>query len=353
MIKEYGYEYDAVLNKELYQITKGKITHNYFMGALCLRSGRDALKVVAREFQPTDVLMPALACNSMILPFEMYGHTVKYYKLNKDYSIDIESLYSLIANKNKEFIFLYMDYFGNKGITDETLNEFKEKYPSSILVKDITHNLLKKSDCIFKPDFVIASIRKWLNIPDGGLLWTERRIKNTKYGVSLSFFETRLEAQCMRNEFLQTGNEVLKCNYRKVFSTVTDIIDEERLPGLMSAYSYEILKKENLKMIDDIRCRNAEILISELEGFEFVQNKAGLGDVYVAILIKNRDTVQKKLASIGIFCTIIWPLNDIQKAACKVAKYTEENILTIYCDQRYTIEDMKYVANCIRRICGE
>ena len=103
----------------------------------------------------------------------------------------------------------------------------------------------------------------------------------------------------MRNEFLQTGNEILKCKYRKVFSTVTDIISEERLPGLMSAYSYEMLDKENLKTINDIRCRRSKILISELEGFEFVQNRTGLGDVYVAILIKNRDVVQKKISIHG------------------------------------------------------
>lgn len=352
MVKEYGYEYDAVLDEELYEKSKGKVTHERFMGAMCLRSGRDALKVVAREFEPTTVLIPALACDSMILPFEMYGHKVKYYKLNKDYSISRESLYSLIPNEDKTALFLYMDYFGNKAIEDAELEKLRTSHPHLIFIEDRTHNLLVNCRYTFKPDFTLASLRKWIDIPDGGLLWTDREIKE-EYSEDLTFSEVRLHAQCMRNEFLRTGDETIKTEYRKIFSTVTDMIDEEKLPGLMSQYSYERACRVNLTEVNEKRSRNAQVLIDELKGFSFVQDKNCLGDVYVAVLIENRDAVQKKLASMGIFCTIIWPLNDEQRAACEVAKYTEEHMLTIYCDQRHSVEDMKYIASCIRRVCNE
>lgn len=353
MVTEYGYEYDAVLDKELYKQSKGKVTHEKFMGAMCLRSGRDALKVVAREFAPTTVLIPALACDSMILPFMMYGHEVKYYKLNKDYSIDMESLYSLIPNEDKTFQFLYMDYFGNKAIEDDELEKLRDSYSQLIFIEDRTHNILVKSQYAFKPDFTVASLRKWIDIPDGGLMWTDRKLKKKEYSEDLTFSEVRLRAQCMRNEFLQSGDESIKTEYRKIFSTVTDMIDEEKLPGLMSQYAYERACHANLKEVNGVRSRNAQILINELKEFTFVQDKTGFGDVYVAALIENRDAVQKTLASMGIFCTIIWSLNDEQGAACEVAKYTEEHMLTIYCDQRYSVEDMKYIASCIRRVCNE
>lgn len=353
MIREYGYEYDTVLDKELFEKTKGKVTHEKFMGALCLRSGRDALKVVAREFEPTVVLMPALACDSMIIPFEMYGHEVRYYKLREDYSIDLDSLYSLISNEGKEILFLYMDYFGNKAICDDELFKLRLGYPYLIFVEDRTHNLLVESNYTFKPDFIVASLRKWIDIPDGGLLWTEREIRCDKFSEDLTFSETRLKAQCMRNEFLKCGDEEIKSQYRKIFSTVTDMIDEEILPGLMSNYAYEKACKTDLKEVDTLRTRNAQILINELKGFKFVQTVSGCGDVYVAVLIEKRNDIQKKLASIGVFCTIIWPLNDEQRNACDVARYTEEHMLTIYCDQRYSIDDMKYVAACIRGVCNE
>lgn len=131
------------------------------------------------------------------------------------------------------------------------------------------------------------------------------------------------------------------------------MIDEEKLPGLMSQYSYERACQVNLTEVSEKRSRNARVLIEELKGFTFVHDKADLGDVYVAVLIENRDEVQKKLASMGILCTIIWPLNEEQRETCEVAKYTEEHMLTIYCDQRHSVEDMKYIAFCIRRVCNE
>lgn len=353
MVREYGYEYDAVLDKELYEKSKGKVTHKKFMGAMCLRSGRDSLKVVAREFEPTTVLIPALACDSMILPFKMYGHEVKYYKLNKNYSIDVESLYSLITNEDKIILFLYMDYFSNKAIEDTELEMLRASYCHLVFIEDRTHNLLVERRYTFKPDFTVASLRKWIDIPDGGLLWTNRELKKKEYSEDLTFSEVRLRAQCMRNKFLQAGDETIKAEYWKIFSTVTDMIDEEKLPGLMSRYAYERACHANLKEVNEARTRNAQILIGELKGFTFVQDKPGFGDVYVAVLIENRDEVQRKLASMGIFCTIIWPLSKEQKAACEVAKYTEEYMLTIYCDQRYGVEDMKYIASCIRRVCNE
>lgn len=353
MIKEYGYEYDAVLNEELYLKTKGKVTHNNFMGALCLRTGRDALKVVAREFTKSIVLIPALACDSMITPFKKYNHVIKYYKLNSDYSIDVGYLSSLIPDKVSPILFLYMDYFGNKALNDSQLNELKINFPNLVFIEDRTHNLFVENRNQFKADFTIASLRKWVNIPDGGLLWTDRKLMNKEFSEDLSFFESRLKAQCLRNEFFKTGNELTKKTYRKVFSTITDSVDEDLLPGLMSQYSRELLKQVDFNLINETRKKNASILISELNGFDFVQKKVGLGDVYVAVLVENRDKIQSELASKGIFCTIIWPLSDEQKEICRIAKYTEEHILTIYCDQRYTSEDMKYVAKCIRRICNE
>ena len=91
-VKEYGYEYDAVLNETIWKASKGHVTDQKLMGAHCLRSGRDALKAIAREYQHCIALLPSLACDSMVHPFEMYGHKIMYYRINTDYSIDYESI---------------------------------------------------------------------------------------------------------------------------------------------------------------------------------------------------------------------------------------------------------------------
>lgn len=356
MIKEFGYEYDTVPDEALWDITKGKTASGKYNGALVLRSGRDALKVIAREFESATVLLPALSCDSMILPFEMYAHKVEFYKYNTDYSVNIESVNSIIdAHKNETVLFLYMDYIGNRSLEDGDLETLKKTYPKLIFIEDRTHNLLIESTRSFLPDYTMASLRKWADIPDGGLLWTSGELKYTEFSDDVSFCEKRLKAQCMRREFFHTGNEETKLKYRQIFSTVCDIMDSDKMPAKMSAYSFERAKKIDWNLIRTKRKNNAEVLINEFKkaNIHLVQDKAGTGDVYVEILIENRDEIQRKLSSVGIFCTVIWPLNDRQRAACKTAEYTERKMLAVYCDQRYSEEDMKYVASNIVRFVNE
>ena len=253
MVREYGYEYDAALNEEIWKKTLGKVTADKFRGAYCLRSGRDALKAIAREYAPCVALLPALACSSMVTPFEMYGHKVKYYKLKDDYSIDINSLDS----SNERSLFLYMDYFGNPAISDEEL-ELLRANANIVFIEDRTHNLIWEKLSAFSPDYTVASLRKWLAIPDGGLLWGS--ISKTLTAETV-FSTTRLKAQCMRNEFLRCGDEKIKTEYRRIFSNVSDIMDKDE-PNAMSAYSYALISSVEWDSLRATRKANAKVLIS-------------------------------------------------------------------------------------------
>lgn len=344
MVKEYGYEYDAALNEKIWSETEGKVATGLLMGACCLRSGRDALKAIAREYEPCVALLPALACDSMVRPFEQYGHTIRYYKLRADYSIDMDSL---VIGKNKT-LFLYMNYFGLPAISDADLKCLRAK-SDIVFIEDRTHNLIWERIASFSPDYIIASLRKWLPIPDGGLLWGE--IKKP-LGVDMAFTTTRLKAQCMRREFLICGDERIKIEYRRIFSSVSSIVDRDE-PSAMSAYSYELTRKTEWDVVRSTRRANARALLTVLQSspyINFIQGKMGLSDLYVPFTVPNRDEVQRRLSAQGIYNTIIWPITDDQKSTCPVARFTEENMLAAPCDQRYTEKDMKYIGTKIVRV---
>lgn len=347
MVIEYGYEYDAVLNQKIWEATEGKVTDQELMGAYCLRSGRDTLKAIAREYEPCVALLPTLACDSMIHPFELYGHEIRYYRLNEDYSIDLNSL----AAGTDKTLFLYADYFGRPAIRDEELEKLKEM-ENTIFIEDRTHNFLHKRKYAFQPDYIIASLRKWLPVPDGGLLWGEI---SKPLANDTTFSTTRLKAQCMRHEFLSCGDETIKSEYRKIFSTVSDLMDEDE-PSAMSAYAYSLAKQTDWNWVRRSRQQNAETLTTILSTspyIKLIQDTPGLSDLYVPFIVPNRDEVQKILSAEGIFNTIIWPLMKEQRDACKVAKFTEENMLAAPCDQRYTIEDMKTIGAEIVRVIAD
>ncbi len=353
MIKEYGYEYDASLDALLWEKTKGKVTNETLWGAICLRSGRDALKVIAREYAPTTVLMPALACDSMVLPFDMYGHNVVYYRLTHEYKVDMSFLEKLVPDKKA--LFLYMDYFGLPVISDEELTCLRKRHPNLIFIEDRTHNLIWNKKRSFVPDYTMASLRKWLNVPDGGLLWAEVPLKKTYYSEDTTFSANRLKAQCMRREFFLNGNQTIKTEYRKIFSSVSDIMDKDKEPSRMSAYSYQLAQRANWNMIRKKRIQNASKLISILKeaNVELIQTETGFSDLYVPFKLSNRDFMQGKLSPKGIFNTIIWPLSEAQKQVCPVAKATEEMMLAAPCDQRYDVEDMEYIGHEMVRVFNE
>lgn len=349
MVREYGYEYDAVLNKKIWQNYEGKCTDKKMLAAHCLRSGRDALKAIAREYEPCVALLPSLACDSMVLPFEQYGHKVCFYKLNDDYSIDFESLKLCVGTE--KILFLYMDYFGKKSISDSKL-EFLRNIGNIVFIEDRTHNLMWNRECSFLPEYIVASLRKWLPIPDGGLLWG--KISKPLQEDS-SFSAMRLHAQNLRHEYLNCGDESIKIEFRKIFSTVSDIMNQDD-PSAMSAYAYALASNTDWDEIRLIRKNNAEVLISELSEspyIKFIQDRAGLSDLYVAFVVPNRDEVQRRLSAEGIFNTIIWPLSDAQKDVCQVAKFTEENMLAAPCDQRYNTNDMKFIGKEIVRVIAD
>ena len=137
IVKEYGYEYDAELDKDLFERTFNKNSFGFIDGAYALRSGRDAIKTIAREFKPCVVLLPALSCDSMILPFRMYGHKIVFYKYNDDLSIDLSNLHHLSQeSKNETILFLYMDYFGIKAISDSELFGLKQANNNIVFIFD-------------------------------------------------------------------------------------------------------------------------------------------------------------------------------------------------------------------------
>ncbi len=356
MVKEYGYEYNALTDEQLLSRTGWSGTDETLWGAHCLRSGRDALKVVAREHPNTTVFLPSLCCDSMITPFEAYGCDVVFYPLTRDITVDFSALTEELQRCNGQGLLLFYDYFGIPMFSPNQFALLKKRFGDLILVKDITHTLLREKDSEPSVDYTIASLRKWTNIPDGGLLWTNRKLNPLLLSEDHTFAEQRLCAQCLRTAYFETGDETVKTRYRKLFSHVSSLLDEDPSPIKMTEYSYQSAIRTDWSEIRSKRRENAEVLTEFFSGNENLQIlNAGImaSDLYLPITVKNQDTVQKILSSKGIFNTVIWPLRETQTAACPTAKYITEHMLAVPCDQRYTKDDMSYIGTEIARIVNE
>ena len=123
-------------------------------------------------------------------------------------------------------------------------------------------------------------------------------------------------------------------------------------PGAMSAYAYALAVRTDWDAIRKQRQKNESVLTSILK--PHVKIISGeYSSLYVPFLLRNRDEIQRKLSSEGIFNTIIWPLPENQKEVCGTTRFTEENMLAAPCDQRYTESDMCYIGQEMIRVIQE
>lgn len=351
VVKEYGSEFDW--DSTLPYISDTYLEHPLkSTTAYLFRSGRDALKAVAQGYSVTHkkIMLPALCCESMVSPFTMNGYDIIYYRLNADCTVNEEDVVSKISN---DCIFLYMSYFGVKPMTDIFLSSLREKYKDTKFVEDRTHNALHRvGENTFKADSTVISIRKWLSIPDGGLLFTTDSFDND-YLLDTKFSNIRKVAMQKKSEFLKTGDEEIKSQFRKLLNEASELLDVLACPYKMTDESMELLNKTDFDRMLNDRQRNAKILEKELMSLiekgkiKFISKDSESSTIYFPIVVNNRDWLQGKLAEKSVFCPVIWPLPVGAEDVCENSKFIAENMLAIPCDQRYSAEDMLIIAKTI------
>lgn len=122
----------------------------------------------------------------------------------------------------------------------------------------------------------------------------------------------------MRHEFLSCGDETIKTEYRKIFSTVSDLMDEDE-PSAMSAYAYSLAKQTDWNWVRGTRQQNAETLTSILSDryIKLIQDFRQAATSMYRLRFQTEMRCKRRLSTEGIFNTIIWPLMDEQKKPVK------------------------------------
>ena len=312
------------------------------------RSGRDALKAIAKFYKDRTktILLPALCCESMVSPFVMNGYKPVFYKTNGDYTanlIDIE------AKVEKNCLFLYMPYFGIEPVDFILLKRWKERF-NIICIEDRTQNIQYEKDSV--ADITILSIRKWLSVPDGGFLWSSENFSANLLTES-KFLSIRSDAMKKKSEYLLSGKEEIKIEYRQMLQLSAQILDENSNAYNISSESEEILSHIDFEKILFLRQKNVQVLKTLLDPIvkqgkiKYITQNPKKSTLYFPILVNKRDELQKRLAEKNIYCPVIWPVPQEAHGVCEVAEYTANHMLALPCDQRYDQKDMVYIAKIL------
>lgn len=317
-------------------------------GYAYLRSGRDALRLIATALKQsgiTTVLLPCYCCDSMEEPFSSTGFNVLYYCIADDFRLDVSSIDSL-ASEYPGAAFLYMSYYGLPSVDDSELERTKFTY-GLVLVRDATHDWLdyKFSDRGKLDDYVAVSLRKWAGIPDGGLVYSA--LHDLPFAECVqgdeSFTKLRTKFMSLKLDYLHNGDLSFKRRYLKGFSKCDAFLASRRDVACMSDFSRRVAGGIDWDAVAMTRCRNSAVLAEGLTslGLEHWLQPHSSPLWLPFIPGCDRDVLQQLMNSRGLYCPYLWSLPSSARGTSPWVDRLVDTMLCLPCDQRYDEDDMR------------
>ena len=290
-------------------------------------SGRTAIEAVLKELPDTHTaLLPSYCCDSMIFPFRVVGIDVKFYEVVWDGGLRIEI-------NGLSDILVWCNYFG-----------FKNEMPSydGVVIEDITHSLLSESPCHPQADFLVASLRKWEPVNCGGYC----SVETEGTAPTDEFVTLKTSAMELKTEYLHDFDKEKKPRFLKMFTDSNHWLANNYQGLAIDQFSREYISHVDVEKQRKTRRENARALYEGLSGK--VQFMFPIEDMdcplFVPILLPNRDKVREHLTKNEIYCPVHWP----KPEGCESNIYDME--LSLICDQRYGIEDMKRIVSTLLEV---
>lgn len=307
---------------------------------ILLFNARSGIKLVIDQLKPKKVWLPSYICPDILTAVDPLLYEVVFYPINSQ--LKISSL-DFIESIQPEDLFLFIDYFGFP-FDKEVLSSIQSR--GCWLFRDCNQALFHKWDhdiC----DFFLYCPRKFLGVPDGGILHIKDTVNITLPNLKSPDQEVLylfLYALILRREFDIYGGD------RKWFEYFQQG-EAQLTPGnrSMSDISLSLLKMGfDYEAIQNQRRINYKELCRKLSHYavllDLSDNVTPLG---FPVRFSNRNQIQRALFNKDIYPPIHWSIKGFVPDDYSESHQLSQEIMTLPCDQRYTKEDMAYLADTL------
>ncbi len=316
-------------------------------------SGRSALLQLVSFLKPTDeILLPEYICSSVIEPFSCCK--IEFYKINKDFTLNVDDIKKKISKDTK--VFFLMHYFGMVQ-PDNALDELKSTLcDQCVVVEDTTHSIFSKVHTI--GDYNICSLRKWMPIPRGGVMYYNEDKLNLRSTKTIkSRDNSKAYGMILKDLYLHGNyNSDLNSMYRDIFLKGERLIDIQTEPMLISDFSAFVASCVDVGKMIGLRKQNYRELSDKLINLN-ISSAIDLKDnecpLVLPLRVKNRDLLRDYLISNRIYCAVHWPFDGNMIEKRQNALQLSNELLSIPIDQRYGIEHINYLIDVLSRYKGE
>lgn len=292
----------------------GKMLHG---DGVKLNCGRNALAYVIEAKNIKKLWMPKFMCDSCDKVLADNYVDVHYYSIGLDFKPVIKEWdgWLYVVNFYGQLSNDYLNSLGDRIIVDNAQAYFQEPIPGV--------------DTLY-------TCRKFFGVADGAILYTDKLIRVEEQDESferMHFLLGRYERSASEfyAEYVE-NNHFFKNEPTKRMSKLTE--------NLLHGIDYEMVKNK--------RRQNFCYLHEMFQSMNKLNLSVPDGAFMYPLYIENGAEVRKQLQAKEIFIPILWPavfnLCEENELEYDMAK----NILPIPVDQRYGIEDMKYIAREIQ-----
>lgn len=278
-------------------------------GATLTASGRQALSLVAQELRLrgiTTLLAPAFHCPTMLEPFQLEGMHVELVTVGPDLLLDAAALASALPVAPAAAV-LHCETLGNRARSELAAALGTARAAGHAVVVDQTHSFLDAASgapwCPGPParsevrgDFHVASLRKWLPLPDGA--WVT--------GVTPTALPRRPVDQAVTAAGLAALDAAAgaAADTARRFAELEELVDGATAPAAMSPQSLALLAELDGAELVRSRAAAAAALRTRLRtaGVELLNESA----CFVAVRLPEAERAARRMAESGVPQPLHW-----------------------------------------------
>lgn len=345
-MREFGSDFHFILpgSKSL------KTIHDYYPSSNLYADGRQALIHLYKTQAWGNLWIPDYFCHDVIESLKQAGLNLRFYHDSPDCHVDQLTLDSIREKglfQSNDAV-LRVNYFGMRSCRYSSLLQ------EAAIIEDHTHDLIGEWARNSTADWCIASLRKTLPIPEGGILWSPKgnslpdppQVLDDNEGIAT----IRWNAMVLKSRFL-FGDEVEKGQFRSGFLNTESFFDDApvcSLDGKSQEYlrSFDIQewyqkKKDNWALLRDIH----------KEGVRVVEPEGSTCNPFSLVLLfdipSERDRVKLELINHHVYPAILWSIPCPMKSDTYLFS---RRMLSIHCDARYSHEDILQLKSIIESV---
>lgn len=317
---------------------------SFYPDSQFLANGRQCVLWLIKYYKWRRIWIPSYFCYEVVDAIKNAPIEVAFYE-DSPLADDTYSISKIDFKKGD--VLLRVNFFGLRG--------FRSNVDIPIpVIEDHSHDLIgewaQKSDA----DWCIASLRKTIPIPEGGILWSPKGLffENVFQCVeeNESLAQKRWRGMELKKSYLQEIINDKNCFRNLYLDTEKEF---ERLPiSCIDHRSLEYISSFDVVAWYLQKSKNQKLLSRmELSYFKILNAENHKCNPFSCVLLfedkEGRDQVRENLIKRCVYPAILWTIPSSQSIEIQSIG---DRILSVHCDGRYSEKDMKELKQIIESV---